>query len=67
MTPTKWKLTSIRTIYIEGWYVKPSITTAGTICIVMFNQRAGQTRIGFANDEDEANRFISCVVEQQSS
>ena len=66
MTPTKWKLTSMEMVWVEGWYVKPSFSSAGSICIVMFNERTDRSVVGFANNEAEANRFVSSVVERSN-
>lgn len=64
MTPVKWKLTSMDMVWVEGWYVKPSISSIGSIVVVMFNEKTDESIVGFANDESEANRFISWVVER---
>jgi hypothetical protein len=67
MTPKKWRITSLETVWYEGWYIKPSVSTLDSFCVVMYNEHTDESVIGFATDEMEANRFIECVVESGKS
>jgi len=64
-SPKQWKLTSFRTARANGeWYIKASLSSFDTMCIVMYNEKTDECQVGFFTDELEANRFIEYTLEK---
>lgn len=63
----KWKLSSLETVWYEGWYIKASVSTLDSVLVVLYNEHTTQTVIRYASDEMEATRFIADVVRKIAS
>jgi len=44
------------------WYIKPSSTNMGSICLIFKNSETGELIIRFFSDELEANLFTERLV-----
>jgi hypothetical protein len=54
---------SPKIVYIEGWLVKVSMSSLGSICLVMINPNTNESYTQFFTDELKANQFIIDIVE----
>jgi len=62
----KWKLTSLDLVWHEGWYVKASVSSLNSLCIVMYNETSDQCYTQFFDDETQANRFVEYIIEKHA-
>lgn len=60
--PSGVKFFSFNTILLEDWFVKASISSVDSICVVMQNINTGAVRTGFFTDESQANQFINSLI-----
>jgi hypothetical protein len=60
MKTAKLPIHSLDTVLVEDWLVRCSMMK-GNILIVMLNSITEETRIGFFNNEKEANYFVNNI------
>ena len=60
MKTAKLPIHSLDTVLVEDWFVRCSIMK-GQILVVMLNSITEETRIGFFNNEKEANYFVNNI------
>jgi hypothetical protein len=49
---------SSKTVLINEWFIKASISNFDSIIIFLQNINSGEIKIGFFTDELEANKFV---------
>lgn len=63
MMNTAKSIHSLDTILVEGWFVRCSMMN-GNILVIMLNSITEETRIGFFQNEKDANHFVNNLCYQ---
>lgn len=61
------RLVSMDTVKFGKWWIKPSSTSLGTICMVFFNSETHEGIVRYFTDELEANLFTERLVYDSES
>lgn len=61
------RLVSMETVKFGKWYIKPSSTSFGSICLLFFNSETHETVVRYFTDELEANLFTERLVYDSES
>lgn len=61
----KLMLISPQVVCVDGWIVKASMSSAGSICLIMMHVDTKESHTRFFTSEFAANQFISSIVEQE--
>ncbi len=58
MMKTTKSIHSLDTVFVEGWFVRVSMLN-GFILVVMLNFITTETKLGFFENEKDANNFVN--------
>ena len=61
------RLVSMDTVKFGKWWIKPSSTSLGTICMVFFNSETNEGIVRYFTNEIEANLFTERLVYDSES